>query len=142
FGGYDGKGDGRGLQTEEYDYGQLDIICDITAIPVADASFDAVLCTEVLEHVPHPRRALDELARVLRPRGILILTAPFSSLTHYAPYHFCTGFNRYYYEHHLGELGFELLEVSPNGGYFDFLAQEIARVGSVAHQYTGARSGI
>ena len=35
-------------------YGELDYVCDITSIPVPDAIFDCVICTEVLEHVPYP----------------------------------------------------------------------------------------
>ncbi len=45
-------------------------------VPFADATFDVVLCTEVLEHLRSPRRAVDELARVLRPKGRLIITTP------------------------------------------------------------------
>jgi SAM-dependent methyltransferase len=42
----------------------------------ADASFDTVVSCETVEHVPDPRRALGELARVLKPGGRLLLTTP------------------------------------------------------------------
>lgn len=50
---------------------------DLTALTFADAAFDVVLSFEVLEHVPNYRAALAECARVLRPGGVLLLTAPF-----------------------------------------------------------------
>jgi SAM-dependent methyltransferase len=42
----------------------------------ADASFDVVLCSHVLEHVPDDRRALRELRRILRPDGFAIVMVP------------------------------------------------------------------
>jgi 2-polyprenyl-3-methyl-5-hydroxy-6-metoxy-1,4-benzoquinol methylase len=47
---------------------------DLTATPFEDRTFDVVLCTEVLEHLPAPGRALAELARV--SAGHLVLTVP------------------------------------------------------------------
>lgn len=49
---------------------------DLQHLPFLDASFDCCLCTEVLEHVPDDRRAVAELARVLRPGAILVVTVP------------------------------------------------------------------
>ena len=60
FGQYDGKGDTTGLQTGEFHYGKLDIVSDITSIPMPDASFDAIMCIEVFEHLPNPILALTE----------------------------------------------------------------------------------
>ncbi len=131
---YDGKGD-SGLQTGSWDFSQIDIVCDITNIPEPDASFDAVLCTEVLEHLPDPVRALDEMARLLRPGGMFIITAPFWSLTHFAPYHYATGFNRYFYEFHLERLGFDIVELSPNGNFFECVGQELRRVPEMAQHF-------
>lgn len=135
FARYDGTGDGRGLHTGARDHSALDIVCDITAIPEPDASFDAVMCIEVLEHLPDPVAALRELSRLLRPRGKLILTAPFCSLTHYAPHHYSTGFTRYFYERHLPALGFELERIDANGNFFEYLAQELRRTSYVAQKY-------
>jgi len=45
-------------------------------IPAADGTADTILCTQVLEHLEQPDRALKEFSRVLRPGGHLILTAP------------------------------------------------------------------
>jgi len=54
--------------------------------PVADASADAVLCTETLEHVAEPQEFLREAARCLHPGGLLILTVPFAARWHFIPH--------------------------------------------------------
>lgn len=132
---YEGKGDGKGLQTGFWDTTRIDLVCDITAIPEPDNSFDVILCSEVFEHIPDPLPALREFARLLKPGGKLILTAPFSSHVHFAPYHFCTGFSKYWYEHHLPKSGFKINELTPNGDWFDMFHQEAARLGPITRKY-------
>lgn len=138
FAQYNGDGaDASGLHSQ-WDASRADIICDITAIPEPDASFDAILCTEVLEHVPDPLAALAELTRLLRPGGSLILTAPFCSLTHMAPFHYTTGFSRYFYRCHLERLGFDIVALEENGNYFEYMAQEVRRLRGISKRYAGA----
>lgn len=60
-----------------------------------DASFDAILCSKVLEYVPEPTHALDEFALQLKLGGVVILTAPFASNVHMVPYHYCSEFSKY-----------------------------------------------
>lgn len=132
---YDGKGDAKGLQTGNWDTSLIDLVCDITSIPEENATFDAILCSEVLEHIPDPTKALDEFARLLKPGGKLILTAPFASLVHFAPYHYCSGFSRYWYEHHLPLRGFVIDKLTPNGDWFAYCCQELSRLGSTARRY-------
>ncbi len=124
---YDGQGDKKGIQTGKRDFSKINIVSDITKIPVKSASFDAVLCVEVLEHLPQPLEALKELSRVLKKGGVLILTAPFASLTHYSPYYFYSGFSLNFYKKILPDYGFEIKETYPYGNYFDYLAMEVVR---------------
>lgn len=142
FAQYDGRGDAAGLHSGSWDQTRLDIVSDITAIPEPDGSFDAILCVEVLEHLPDPLAALREFARLLRSGGQLVVTAPFCSLTHLAPYFFSTGFSRYFYETHLPAQGFELVEITQNGSYFEYLAQELRRLPPMARRYTGGGPGL
>jgi len=137
FAAYDGAGDGQGLHSATWKQDHLDIVSNITAIPQADGSFDAAMCIEVLEHVPDPLAALRELGRLVRTGGCLILTAPFCSLTHMSPYHFCTGFSRNFYQTHLPALGFEIIELEQNGNFFEYLAQENRRLRGIAKKYAG-----
>jgi len=110
-----------------WSYGKIDYVCDAASIPVEDASFDAVICTEVLEHVAEPIRIVNELARILRPQGKLILTAPLGSGLHQEPDHYYGGFTPYWYRRFLGAAGFENIEVFPNGGFFKHYGQESQR---------------
>jgi len=142
FGEYNGKGDSAGMQTGEFDYGELDIVSDITAIPEPDFSFDAVMCIEVLEHIPDPVQAIKEFSRLIRPEGHLILTAPFCSLTHFSPYHFCTGFNKHWYKIHLPAYDFKIIDIVPNGNFFEYIAQEIGRLSSVSKRYSKDKPGL
>lgn len=141
FAAYDGRGDQAGLQVGDFNYGELDIVSDITNIPEPDGGFDAVMSIEVLEHLPDPTAAIKEFGRLIRPGGFLVLTAPFCSLTHFSPYHFSTGFNRYWYEEHLGNNGFQIIEMQRNGNFFEYLSQEVRRIPEVAKNYTSTSLG-
>ncbi len=109
------------------DYGRIDLVSDVVAIPAPDASFDAVLCTEVLEHVPRPADAVREMARLLRPGGRLFLTAPLGSGLHQLPFHYYGGFSPEWYRELASRVGLEIVSVTPNGGFYKLLAQETAR---------------
>lgn len=140
FAQYDGAGDSAGLQINNFDYGKLDIISDISSIPEPNASFDAILCIEVLEHIPDPIQAIKEFSRLLKQNGYLVLTAPFCSLTHFSPYHFNSGFNTYWHQKHLPEYGFKIIQLKPNGNFFEFVAQELGRTESIAKRYSGKKA--
>ncbi len=122
--------DFTGLQNEQLrhgGYGKIDYVCDATAIPVPDGGFDAVLCTEMLEHVPDPLGVVRELARILRPGGKLLLTAPLGSGIHQEPHHYFGGFTPYWYQRHLSEAGFGDIQIQANSGSFKFFSQESLR---------------
>lgn len=66
--------------------GVADYFYDGKTFPFAEASFDCVLCNQVLEHVFNPDEFLGELMRVLKPGGRLLLTVPFVWDEHEQPY--------------------------------------------------------
>lgn len=110
------------------EYGEIDYVSDITSIPVPDGSFDVILCTEVLEHIPKPIKAVCEMVRIVRPGGRLLITAPLGSGLHQLPYHYYGGLSPEWYRHFLSSFGCRIVEMTPNGGFFKLLAQECARV--------------
>jgi len=63
-----------------------DFYYDGNIFPFADATFDAVLCNQVFEHVFNPDQFLAEIVRVLKPGGKLLLTVPFVWDEHEQPY--------------------------------------------------------
>lgn len=65
---------------------QADLFYDGDRFPVADGSFNTVLCNQVLEHIFRPERFLTEITRILRPGGCLIMTVPFLWPEHEQPY--------------------------------------------------------
>ena len=99
-----------------------DIVASLDRLPIVDASFDAVLCTQVLEHVDDPLATLIELYRVLRPEGRLGLTVPLVWPLHEEPFDFFR-YTPYSLESLMTRAGFTDLEVSPRNGYFATIAQ-------------------
>jgi SAM-dependent methyltransferase len=65
---------------------EVDIVADIQCMPQVESNqFDSIICTQVLEHVPDPFAAVNELYRILRPYGSLLITAPFLNNYHMEP---------------------------------------------------------
>ena len=125
-------GESGGLGSGEgYKYGELDYTGNIWEIDEEDNSFDAILCTEVFEHIPFPIETLKEFSRLLRPKGKLILTAPSNCLRHMDPYYFYSGFSDRWYEKFLDDNGFSIDTIEPVGDYYSWLGVELARTGDL-----------
>ena len=108
-------------------YGRLDYTGNIWEIDEKDAFFDTILCTEVLEHIPCPSRAVKEFSRLLKPGGTLILTVPANALRHMDPYFYFAGFSDRYLSFLLKEHGFQDVVITPVGSYHAWLMVEEAR---------------
>lgn len=106
-----------------HDLTQADLIGTAYEIPVADASFDSVLCTAVLEHLENPLAALNEAARVLKPRGYALYTAPLYWHLHEEPRDFFR-FTRHGLQHLFSISGWEVIDIVPMSGFWGtFLTQ-------------------
>jgi len=108
----------------------VQIIGDAQALGLADRTFDVVLCTEVLEHLPEPQRAIDEMFRVLRPGGTLLLTTRFLFPIHDAPHDYFR-FTKYGLRHLLRR--YEILELQEETDSIGSLAVLVQRLGMQAH---------
>jgi SAM-dependent methyltransferase len=119
---------------------RVDIVASAERIPVADGSFDAVLSTQVLEHVAEPVSVLAELRRILRPGGRLFLTVPLAWELHEQPFDF------YRYtpsglEHLLRRAGLAQIEVRPRNDCFSTLAQLLRNAGVAMGRRADGRDG-
>ncbi len=98
-----------------------DLYCDLSQrLPLEDASFDTVLHTQVLEHIPTPESLVQEISRVLKPDGKLILSVPFMYWIHEAPYDYYR-YTEYALQRFCAVADFELLELTALGGPLDVL---------------------
>ncbi len=91
-------------------------------IPLPSGSVDTVLSSQVIEHVFDVPGYLNECARVLRPGGRLILSAPMQYRHHEVPMDFWR-FTRFGVERSLLAAGFSILDLRPCGGVFSLLGQ-------------------
>lgn len=113
-----------------WNYRNLDCVGTLNRLPFRDESFDAVLCTETLEHVEWPRECVEEFFRVLKPGGRLFLTVPMAIPEHQTPYDFFR-YTSYGLKSICGQAGFARIEVAPFGGLFTRLACELPQMLSV-----------
>ncbi|MCP4435902.1 MAG: glycosyltransferase [Actinomycetia bacterium] len=81
-------GDDRVYNLEYMDYELPDLYGDGLALPFADDSFDLVQSQAVLEHVPDPQRAVDEIVRILKPGGLAYFEVAFMQPLHAVPSHY------------------------------------------------------
>jgi SAM-dependent methyltransferase len=107
---------------------EVDLVGDVQDMQdVGPNSFDTILCTQVLEHVPQPPRAFGEFRRVLKPGGKLLLTVPHLSAVHESPHDYYR-FTRYALVSLCEEAGLDVLEVREVGGLLSFVAHGFSYV--------------
>lgn len=109
-----------------WNYANLDYVAPLHKMPIEDNVFDAILCTQVLEHLEWPRQSVEEMYRVLKPGGKLVMTVPMSHPEHQIPYDFFR-YTSYGLESICKNAGFRDTEISPFGGLWVRWAYELPR---------------
>jgi SAM-dependent methyltransferase len=99
----------------------IDVFSRAEHLPFQKASFDTILLTEVLEHVPDPQQALNEICRVMRPGGTAIISVPFMYRIHEAPYDYFR-YTPFSMKHMAERAQLHLKKVVHRGGYITVFA--------------------
>jgi SAM-dependent methyltransferase len=91
-------------------------------VPLLDESIDTILANQTLEHVADANFYLSDCRRLLKPGGVLILTAPMQWRHHEVPFDYLR-FTRYGLQHLLTKHGFEITNMTGSGGVYALLGQ-------------------
>jgi len=113
-----------GVGDAAWDYGKLDAIADLTALPFREASFDACINIVTLEHVREPGCALLEIERALKPGGRLLLIVPHEWEVHQSPHDYYR-YTRHGITYLLKKAGFPEFDIQPVGGYFRLISRRL-----------------
>lgn len=109
-----------------WNYANLDYVGPLHEMPVGDEMFDAVLCTQVLEHLEWPRESVKEIHRVLKPGGKLYMTVPMAQNEHQVPYDFFR-YTSFGIKSICTHAGFQDIKITPFGGLWVRWAYELPR---------------
>jgi SAM-dependent methyltransferase len=101
---------------------KLDYVADAQDMKkvIKDNQFDTVFCSQVLEHIPEPQKAINEIHRVLKKDCHAILSVPFLGYLHNEPYDFFR-YTKYSLKFMGEKAGFEVLKIQESGGLFSFM---------------------
>jgi len=103
---------------------QVDIFGTAYETGVADNSVDTVLCTFVMEHLECPQDAMNEMHRILKPGGHVVLSVPLFWHLHEEPRDFYR-YTEYGLAHLVTTAGFEIVEIKPLAGFVVTFSQEL-----------------
>ena len=102
------------------------IVGSAEQMPLQDALYDTVISTQVLEHLPHPSRAVSEMFRILKPGGYAVVTVPQWNELHEEPYDYWR-YTSYGLQALFSEAGFRIERLEARGGFFAFFGQVVTR---------------
>jgi SAM-dependent methyltransferase len=111
-----------------HDNALLDLVIDMNEpmTQIASNSFDTIILSDVLEHIPEPRNLMGEIARILKPGGRLLLNVPFMYPVHEAPHDYYR-YTRFALERFALQSGLHVIEVVPLGGWLELLGDIISK---------------
>jgi SAM-dependent methyltransferase len=113
-----------GVGDTAWNYGKLDAVADLLALPFPDNTFDAAINIVTLEHVKEPARVIEEMHRVMRPDGRLLIIVPHEWEEHQTPHDYFR-YTRYGMRYLLERAGFLGIRIEPVGGYFRMMSRRL-----------------
>ena len=129
-----------GVGDENCDYSMLNIQGDLREIPLESESIDAIICIQVLEHLPEPWKVIAEFSRILKPGGKLFLSCPQGAEQHQVPYDFFR-YTPFGLKSLLETNNFEIKWIKPQLGNFNRISydfvQSVRRLPDIADNSFG-----
>jgi SAM-dependent methyltransferase len=109
------------------EYSSLDYTCRLEQLPMADETYDLVLCSQVLEHISDPLAVMREIRRVLKPDGQAWLSAPLFFQEHETPYDYYR-YTQFAWHHLAAEAGFSVDSLEWLEGYYGTVSYQLMMV--------------
>lgn len=125
------------INVDIFPFKEVDLVADICALPIKDASIDGIICEDVLEHVAKAPLLLKEISRVLKPGGTLIIKIPFMYPYHSSPddfFRWTTNGIKFALE----ENDFRVKESGPDGGPMGALQGVLMHVFAIMFSFGSA----
>lgn len=115
---------GTDIEVSGHDHSNehIDVYYDGKTLPFADESFDSIFSSEVFEHIFNLPQILDELHRVLKPGGYMLVTVPFVWDEHEIPYDFAR-YTSFGIRHTLTEKGLAVVQARKTTNYVATISQ-------------------